>query len=49
MNYKSSYEKRWAAFCTVWWFASGDEIMETSDKQDLLTVMYDWWLRLEDR
>jgi hypothetical protein len=36
----------WDAFSTIWWFASGEQIMMYSVNKDLLTEMYNWYLGL---
>jgi len=33
-------EMLWRAFCTVWWFASGERIMMLAKNRNLLRDMY---------
>lgn len=37
------------AACTVFWFLSGDQIMHTSYKTNLVSLVYHWWMRNYDR
>ena len=45
----SRTDRIWNAVTTVWWFASGDEIMHSSDQQQLLDTVYTWYMNIIDR
>jgi len=33
----------WGAFFTIWWFASGEEVMYTSKQSSLANTLYEWF------
>ena len=38
----------WEAFCTMFWFATGDKVVRESE-HPLTAELYAWWFNLEDQ